>query len=175
MAADRQPKMRAMIMAETEEERRAALDELLPLQQADFEGLFEEMAGLPVTIRLLDPPLHEFLPDVEEVARESSARGSSRPPTSTSSSGRSRRVHELRRPTRCSAPAAAGWRSSTPRSARCRCAAIVRAAAAVRERTGEAPQLEIMVPLVAYEKELELHARADRAGGGATRAARSSS
>ena len=62
MAEDRQPKMRAMIMAETEEERRAALGELLPLQQGDFEGLFGEMEGLPVTIRLLDPPLHEFMP-----------------------------------------------------------------------------------------------------------------
>ena len=47
----------------TSEERRAALDELLPLQQEDFEGMFEAMDGLPVTIRLLDPPLHEFLPD----------------------------------------------------------------------------------------------------------------
>ena len=63
MAADRQPKMRAMIMARTEPERRAALDELLPLQQADFEGLFAAMPGRPITIRLLDPPLHEFLPD----------------------------------------------------------------------------------------------------------------
>src|SRR5205085_8150215 len=70
MAADRQPKRRAMIMARTEEERRAALAELLPYQQQDFEELFEVMAGLPVTIRLLDPPLHEFLPDVEEVAQE---------------------------------------------------------------------------------------------------------
>ena len=63
MAADRQPKMQRMIMADDEAGRRAALDELLPLQQADFEGLFEAMEGLPVTIRLLDPPLHEFLPD----------------------------------------------------------------------------------------------------------------
>ena len=63
MAADRQPKMRAMIMARTEPERRAALAELLPLQQQDFEGLFAAMPGKPVTIRLLDPPLHEFLPD----------------------------------------------------------------------------------------------------------------
>ena len=70
MAEDRQPKMRAMIMAETEEERRAALDELLPLQQGDFEGLFEEMEGLPVTIRLLDPPLHEFMPQAEETAQQ---------------------------------------------------------------------------------------------------------
>src|SRR5215211_7044555 len=67
MAADRQPKMRAMIMADTEEDRIAALDELLPLQQKDFEGIFEEMAGKPVTIRLLDPPLHEFLPNAEDV------------------------------------------------------------------------------------------------------------
>ncbi len=59
-----------MIMAETEDERRAALDKLLPLQQGDFEGLFEEMRGLPVTIRLLDPPLHEFLRSVEDVARD---------------------------------------------------------------------------------------------------------
>ncbi len=70
MAEDRQPKMRQMIMAENDEERRAALDELLPLQQEDFEGLFEAMAGLPVTIRLLDPPLHEFLPGGEELAQE---------------------------------------------------------------------------------------------------------
>src|SRR5204863_215391 len=70
MAADRQPKMRAMIMAESEEDRRACLGELLPLQQQDFEGLFEEMRGLPVTIRLLDPPLHEFLPSAEELAHE---------------------------------------------------------------------------------------------------------
>ena len=61
------PKMRAMIMADTEEERRAALDELLPLQQEDFEGLFAAMAGLPITIRLLDPPLHEFLPKEAEL------------------------------------------------------------------------------------------------------------
>ena len=70
MAEDRQPKMRAMIMAETEEDRRAALDELLPLQQGDFEGLFKEMEGLPVTIRLLDPPLHEFMPQAEEIAQQ---------------------------------------------------------------------------------------------------------
>src|SRR5204862_2192339 len=70
MAADRQPKMRAMIMAESEEDRRACLGELLPLQQQDFEGLFEEMQGLPVTIRLLDPPLHEFLPSLEEIAQD---------------------------------------------------------------------------------------------------------
>ena len=69
MAADRIPKMRAMIMARTVIERRAALAELLPLQQADFEGLFAAMPGRPITIRLLDPPLHEFLPDQVELAQ----------------------------------------------------------------------------------------------------------
>ena len=68
MAEDRQPKMRAMIMADDRESRRAALAELLPLQQEDFEGIFSAMAGLPVTIRLLDPPLHEFLPNAEDLA-----------------------------------------------------------------------------------------------------------
>ena len=67
MAEDRQPKMRAMIMADDREGRRAALSELLPLQQEDFVGLFEAMRGLPVTIRLLDPPLHEFLPNLPDL------------------------------------------------------------------------------------------------------------
>ncbi len=70
MAEDRQPKMRAMIMAGDEDERRDALAELLPLQQEDFEGLFEAMAGLPVTIRLLDPPLHEFLQNLPDLSAE---------------------------------------------------------------------------------------------------------
>jgi pyruvate, orthophosphate dikinase len=70
MAADRQPKMQAMILAESTADRRRAMGELLPLQREDLEGLFEEMAGLPVTIRLLDPPLHEFLPNAMELALE---------------------------------------------------------------------------------------------------------
>jgi pyruvate,orthophosphate dikinase len=59
--------MQRMILADTPEERRAALDELLPMQQSDFEDIFTAMDGLPVTIRLLDPPLHEFLPKAEEL------------------------------------------------------------------------------------------------------------
>src|SRR5262245_65210690 len=59
-----------MIMASSEDERRRALDKLLPMQQADFEGIFEAMSGRPVTIRLLDPPLHEFLPPLEEATDE---------------------------------------------------------------------------------------------------------
>ena len=62
--------MREMILADTDTERRAALDQLLPMQRADFRELFEIMRGLPVTIRLLDPPLHEFLPKEPEEIRE---------------------------------------------------------------------------------------------------------
>ena len=64
---DRHEKMVQVILADDVEERRERLDELLPLQQGDFEGLFEAMEGLPVTIRLLDPPLHEFLPDPDDL------------------------------------------------------------------------------------------------------------
>jgi pyruvate,orthophosphate dikinase len=66
---DRIPAMREMIVARTEAQRRKALEKLLPMQRGDFEGLFTEMKGYPVTIRLLDPPLHEFLPqDTEDIA-----------------------------------------------------------------------------------------------------------
>ncbi len=120
MAEDRQPKMRAMIMADTEEDRRAALAELLPLQQEDFEGLFEAMAGLPVTIRLLDPPLHEFLPNLADLsAQVEHARmddSDELPALERLLGGRTRST----RRTRCSAPAAAGSGSSTRRSTRCR-------------------------------------------------------
>lgn len=64
--ADRISAMREMIVARNEEQRRKALDKLLPMQRADFEGLFREMKGYPVTIRFLDPPLHEFLPQADE-------------------------------------------------------------------------------------------------------------
>ena len=67
---DRHELMVEAILAETDEERKAALDELRPLQQDDFEGLFEAMEGLPVTIRLLDPPLHEFLPHRHDVEQQ---------------------------------------------------------------------------------------------------------
>ncbi|WLR56861.1 pyruvate, phosphate dikinase [Mesobacillus subterraneus] len=70
MDAARVPIVQKMILAETYDERNAALDELLPMQQGDFEGILEVMQGLPVTIRLLDPPLHEFLPDKEELIIE---------------------------------------------------------------------------------------------------------
>ena len=63
-----------MILADAEDERKAALAKLLPMQRSDFEAIFTEMAGLPVTIRLLDPPLHEFLPHKEEEFEEVATR-----------------------------------------------------------------------------------------------------
>ncbi len=69
-AEDRIPHMRAMILARDEQSRRAALKKLLPMQRKDFEGIFKAMDGLPVTVRLIDPPLHEFLPSREELMVE---------------------------------------------------------------------------------------------------------
>ena len=67
MEQDRLPIVQAMIMATTTEGREKQLAKLLPIQRGDFEGIFQAMAGLPVIIRLLDPPLHEFLPSLEEL------------------------------------------------------------------------------------------------------------
>jgi pyruvate, orthophosphate dikinase len=138
MAEDRLPVVREMIMASGEDERRAALDRLLPHQQVDFEGIFEAMAGLPVTIRLLDPPLHEFLPPLDEAHDERmreriKALQESNPMLGT----RGCRVGLL-------------W----PEIYEMQVRAIVRAAAAVQERTGDAPLVEIMHPLVGFAEEL---------------------
>jgi len=142
MAADRQPKMRAMIMADTIEDREAALAELLPLQQKDFEGLFEEMAGCPVTIRLLDPPLHEFLPHVEDVVQELERT--------------LERVQSLEEVNPMLGTRGCRLGILYPEVYEMQAVAIVQAAIAVRERTGRAPLLEVMIPLVDYETELEL-------------------
>jgi pyruvate, orthophosphate dikinase len=156
MAADRAPKMRAMIMAESEEERRRILtEELGPLQQADFEGLFDEMQGLPVTIRLLDPPLHEFLPGLEEVAQEVERARIERTPDLPALELTLRRVHDLQETNPMLGTRGCRLAILHPGICEMQVTAITRAALAVRERSGAAPELEIMVPLVAYEKELE--------------------
>jgi pyruvate,orthophosphate dikinase len=69
-STDRLPIVQEMILAETPEERRSALDRLLPIQRADFKGIFKAMKGLPVTVRLLDPPMHEFLPTAAQLELE---------------------------------------------------------------------------------------------------------
>jgi pyruvate,orthophosphate dikinase len=138
MAEDRLPLVREMIMAREEDERRASLDRLLPLQQSDFEGIFEAMAGLPVTIRLLDPPLHEFLPPLEEA-------------TSDAMRDRIRQLHESN-PMLGTRGCRLGLQF--PEIYEMQVRAIVRAARSVAERTGDAPLVEIMHPLVGFREEL---------------------
>jgi pyruvate,orthophosphate dikinase len=152
MAEDRQPKMRAMIMADTEEDRRAALAELLPLQQEDFEGLFEAMKGLPVTIRLLDPPLHEFLknlPDLRAQVERARIEESDDLPQLEKTLSRVEEIHEEN-----PMLGTRGCRLGIlyPEIYEMQVEAIVRAAAAM----DEAPHPEIMIPLVDYEQELEI-------------------
>src|SRR5215211_2006755 len=156
MAADRQPKMRAMIMADGEQDRRAALDELLPVQQEDFEGMFEEMRGMPVTIRLLDPPLHEFLPKAEDVMQDverARAAGSEDLPELERLL---ERVHALTEQNPMLGIRGCRLGILHPEIYEMQVRAIFRAAAAVRERSGESPRAEIMIPLVAYEQELQV-------------------
>src|SRR5215211_3328483 len=156
MAADRAPKMRAMIMAETEEERRAALEDLLPLQQEDFEGLLDEMKGQPVTIRLLDPPLHEFMPQAEEVAQELERARIEHTGDEGELEHTLDRIHSLAETNPMLGTRGVRLGILHPEIYEMQARAILRAALAVRERTGAAPELEIMIPLVAYERELEL-------------------
>jgi pyruvate, orthophosphate dikinase len=159
MAADRQPKMKAMILADTDDDRRAALDDLLPLQQRDFEGIFEAMAGLPVTIRLLDPPLHEFVPHRAEVESELER---ARADDSEDVAELERvldRLGSLEETNPMLGTRGVRLAIQAPEIYTMQVVAMARAARAVRERSGEAPLLEIMVPLVAYEKELEFARR----------------
>jgi pyruvate, orthophosphate dikinase len=154
MAEDRLPIVRAMILAETAEERAAALARLLPLQQADFEGLFEAMGVLPVTIRLLDPPLHEFLPPLEDVRDEKTRE----------------RVLALREANPMLGTRGCRLGLEWPEIYEMQIRAIVRAAKAVEKRAGVAPTVEIMHPLVAFDGELvrlgELTARTVAEEGG---------
>jgi pyruvate, orthophosphate dikinase len=138
MADDRLPIVREMIMASGEDERRTALEKLLPMQQADFEGIFEAMAGLPVTIRLLDPPLHEFLPPLDEATDERMRE-------------RIKALHETN-PMLGTRGCRLGllW----PEIYEMQVRAVIRAAVAVEGRTGEAPLVEIMHPLVGFAEEL---------------------
>jgi pyruvate, orthophosphate dikinase len=138
MAEDRLPVVREMIMAGDEDERRAALEKLLPHQQGDFEGIFEAMAGLPVTIRLLDPPLHEFLPPLEE-ARDDRMRS---------------RIRALQEANPMLGTRGCRLGLQFPEIYEMQVRAIIRAAAAVRDRTGDAPLVEIMHPLVGFQEEL---------------------
>jgi pyruvate,orthophosphate dikinase len=156
MAPDRQPLMRSMIMAGDDAGRRAALDQLLPLQQRDFEGLFAEMAGLVVTIRLLDPPLHEFLPDLFELHEEIVLARIEQSPRLAELEHQLELIRSLEETNPMLGTRGVRLGVLHPEIYEMQVRGIVRAARAVRERSGEAPRLEIMIPLVAYERELEL-------------------
>jgi pyruvate,orthophosphate dikinase len=127
-----------VILAESAEARRGGLRDLLPLQQGDFEELFAAMDGLPVTIRLLDPPLHEFLPPEEQATDEKMLH----------------RIRALRETNPMLGTRGCRLGLMYPEIYEMQIRAIARAAKAVRERTGDAPLVEIMHPLVSYAEEL---------------------
>jgi len=147
---DRLPLVQRFILADTPVEEEEALGELEKLQRSDFEGIFEAMDGLPVTIRLLDPPLHEFLPDIEELLVHE-ARG------------------DLTADDRRLMNAAQLWREANPMLGtrgcrlgiikpglyRMQARAIIEAAIA-RKQAGGDPRVEIMIPLIVTEPELAL-------------------
>ena len=147
--ADRIVAVRQMILADTEAERKTALDKLLPIQRGDFEAIFKTMEGLPVTIRLLDPPLHEFLPHKEsEIAEVSKASGVS----VEKLKARATALHE-------SNPML-GHRGcrlgiTYPEIYEMQARAILEAAANVVAAGGKPVLLEIMIPLVGYKAELD--------------------
>ena len=135
---ERLPVVQEMILAEDETARRAALDRLLPFQQADFEAIFEAMPGLPVTIRLLDPPLHEFLPAENEATTERMRE----------------RINSLREVNPMLGTRGCRLGLQWPEIYEMQVRAIGRATKAVADRTGETPKVEIMHPLVAFAEEL---------------------
>jgi pyruvate, orthophosphate dikinase len=152
MAEDRQPKMRAMIMADDREGRRAALADLLPLQEEDFIGIFEAMKGLPVTIRLLDPPLHEFLPNLPELRAQVERARIEVTDDLDELEKLLTRVEEIHEGNPMLGTRGVRLGILYPEIYEMQVHAIMRAAKAV----DEPPHPEIMIPLVAYEHELEI-------------------
>ncbi|MEL6379699.1 MAG: pyruvate, phosphate dikinase [Pseudomonadota bacterium] len=148
--AERIVAVREMILAESKDGREAALAKLLPMQRSDFEGIFRVMKGLPVTVRLLDPPLHEFLPhsqsEIEEVANASGM-------DAKKLQAQAQKLQEFN--------PMLGHRGcrlgvSYPEIYIMQGRAIIEAACTIAEETGEPVTPEIMIPLVATQKELAL-------------------
>ena len=148
-SADRIRPMRRMILAETIEARKAALDEILPMQRQDFIELFEIMAGLPVTIRLLDPPLHEFLPKSEHDILELAGEMNIKPEYLRA------RVAELQEFNPMLGHRGVRLAVSHPEIAEMQARAIFEATADVAKKYGKAPIPEIMIPLVVGKLELD--------------------
>jgi pyruvate, orthophosphate dikinase len=152
MAEDRQPKMRAMIMADDEAGRRDALAELLPFQQEDFEGIFEAMKGLPVTIRLLDPPLHEFLPNLVELSGQVERARLERSADLAALERMLARTEAISEENPMLGTRGCRLGILYPEIYEMQVHAILRAAKAM----DVPPHPEIMIPLVDYEQELEI-------------------
>lgn len=170
---ERVPLMQAMILSDDPDARRRLLALLRPFQVDDFTGIFREMRGLPVTIRLLDPPLHEFLPNLTDltVQAEHARREGHRNPELDAQLARVQALHELN-PMLGTRGVRLGL--EMPDIYRMQASAIMSAAIAVRDDLGEPPIVEIMIPLVAFREELrrarqvvveEVEATLRRAGG----------
>ncbi len=147
---DRILAMREMICADDEAGRRAALAKILPMQRADFEELFEIMSGLPVTIRLLDPPLHEFLPHED---REAEAVAKSLNVPLDKLKARIAELHEFN--------PMLGFRGCRlairyPEITEMQARAIFEAAINAAKKTGKPVVPEVMVPLIAYRREFDI-------------------
>ncbi|HVX35669.1 MAG TPA: pyruvate, phosphate dikinase [Hyphomicrobium sp.] len=142
--------VREMICAEDEEGRQQALDKLLPVQRADFEELFEIMAGLPITIRLLDPPLHEFLPHEDrEAAQVAAALGMDLMRLKA-------RVAELEEFNPMLGFRGCRLGIKFPEITRMQVRAIFEAAINAQKTTGQAVRPEVMIPFVAYRREFDV-------------------
>ena len=147
---DRIVAVREMILADDEKGRRAALDKLLPMQRGDFAALFEIMHGLPVTIRLLDPPLHEFLPHTDAEIAEVAA---SMNTDAAKLKARAQELHEFN--------PMLGFRGvriaiAYPEIAEMQARAIFEGAVEASKKTGTTVEAEVMVPLVMTKPELDL-------------------
>jgi pyruvate, orthophosphate dikinase len=156
---DRHEKMVAVILGATTEERRERLEPLLELQQGDFEGLFEAMEGLPVTIRLLDPPLHEFLPARNQLESEVERARVEVTDDLDELEATLERVRALEEVNPMLGTRGVRLGLLYPEIYEMQVVAMMRAAKAVHERSGHPAHLEVMVPLVAYEGELEVMRR----------------
>jgi pyruvate,orthophosphate dikinase len=158
--ADRIGPMREMIMADEELGRRVALAKLLPMQRADFTEIFRIMRGLPVTIRLLDPPLHEFLPKTDAEFDEMAQL------TGKTVAEVRQRTHALYEANPMLGLRGCRLGITYPEIYETQAVAIFEAAAAVMRETGEAVEPEIMVPLIATRREFDiLKAVVDRVAG----------
>ena len=153
---ERQLAIQEMIVAETEDLRRAALDKLLPYQREDFIGIFEAMAGRPVTIRLLDPPLHEFIPKTQEQAAELSA------VTGVSTEDILDRAEQLHESNPMLGHRGCRLCITYPEILEMQVRAIIEAACDLAQR-GLAVEPEIMIPLTIAAKELRILEQRTRA------------